>query len=117
MDVSQRIAAGLPSSVEDVDADSPRKTSELWLFARAYSRLRHRTGAARERRLLEVLKYHCIRAALASEPTLFIVVVDPGCPHLRLVYYRAERNLLHVPLAIDLGVFSLQKEREKEKAP
>ena len=114
MDVSQRIAAGLPTSVEAVDADPPRKTSELWLFARAYSRLRHRTGAAQERGLFEVLKYHCIRAALASEPTLFIVVVDPGLPHLRLIYHRAERNLLHVPLTIDLGVFfSFQKEKEK----
>jgi hypothetical protein len=103
MDVLERIAAGLPCSVEELEADGPRDTSELWLFARSYARLRHKTHLAPERRRLETLKHHCIRAALAREPTLFIVVVDPGFSHLRLIYHQAERNLLHVPLKIDLG--------------
>jgi hypothetical protein len=103
MDVLERIAAGLPCSVEELGAGGPRDTSELWLFARSYSRLRHKTHSDGERRQLETLKHHCIRAALAREPTLFIVVVDPGFSRHRLIYHRAERNLLHVPLTIDLG--------------
>lgn len=106
MDVLERIAAGLPCSVEELEADGPRDTAALWLFARSYSRLRHKTHSARERRRLETLKHHCIRSAVAREPTLFIVVEDPGFSHLRLVYHRAERSLLHVPLTVELGDFS-----------
>ena len=103
MDVLERIAAGLPDSVEEIEADGLRDTSELWFFARAYSRLRHKTPSAQEQQRLETLKHHCIRAAVAREPTLFIVVVDDDSPHLRLIYHRTERNLLHAPLTVDLG--------------
>jgi hypothetical protein len=103
MDVVERIEAGLPLSVEELEADDSRGTSELWLFARAYSRLRHRSRSSCERREFETLKVHCIRSALAREPLLFLVVDDPGISHLRLIYHRAERNLLHVPIGIDLG--------------
>ena len=56
MDVVERIEAGLPLSVEELEADDSRGTSELWLFARAYSRLRHRSRSSRERREFETLK-------------------------------------------------------------
>src|SRR5215467_4733413 len=103
MDVLKRIEAGLPCSVKELEADGPRGASDLWLFARSYSRLRHRTHSAQERQRLETLKHHCIRSALAKEPMLFMVVLDPAFSHLWLIYHRAERNLLHVPLTIDLG--------------
>lgn len=106
MDVLERIAAGLADSVRELEAGGPRGTSELWLFARAYSRLRHRAHSSRERRKLGALKVHCVRSALASDPSRFLVVVDPGLSHLWLGYDRAERNLLHVPRSVDLGVFA-----------
>jgi hypothetical protein len=102
MDVRKRINAGLPLEVEGIEADGPWKVADLWLCARAYSRLRHKTGSPRERQRLETLKNHCIRVAIAREPGLFLVFVDPGHSHLWLVYHRVERNLLHVPVSVPL---------------
>jgi hypothetical protein len=102
MDVTERIAAGLPADLADLARDGPEDVAQLWLLARAYSRLRHQTSARPGRMRLEALKAHCVRRALAREPGLFFVFVDPSWPHLWLIYHRVERNLLHVPVTIDL---------------
>jgi hypothetical protein len=102
MDVRKRIKAGLPLAVEDIEAEGPWQVADLWLCARAYSRLRHKAKPPREQQRFATLKIHCIRVALARDPGLFLVFVDPGFSHLRLIYHRAERNLLHVPVNVDL---------------
>ena len=101
MDVVERIEAGLPPSIEKLDAGGPWDTSELWLLARAYSRLRHRSRTADERQGWASLKDYCIRAAVAGGPDLFIVATDPGMPSFRFVYHRAERTLLHIPTSVE----------------
>jgi hypothetical protein len=106
MDVRDRIAAGLPHSAEELEADGPRDVVELWLLARAYSRLRHRTCPRRhprEHQRLTLLKAHCVRLAVTREPGRFLVFPDPGRPHLWLVYHLLEKNLLHLPVTTDLG--------------
>lgn len=104
MDVTERIAAGLPRAVEELEPQDQHDVSELWLLARAYSRLRHKApSVGHERERLERLKLHCLRTALAREPEQFLVMVDPGLSHLRLIYHRVERNLLHVPVTVDLA--------------
>ena len=105
MDVTGLIAAGLPQTVDELHADGPHEVSMLWLLARSYSRLRHKTAARTTRKRLDALKAHCLRLALAREPDLFLVFVDPGMPRLQLVYHRVERNLLHVPVTTDLRPF------------
>ena len=103
MDVKQRIAAYLPHKVEDVEKNGPVEIAELWLMARAYSRLRHRTSPVRHperRQRFEALKLHCIRLAVARAPAMFLVFVDPGFRHLAVIYHRVERTLLHLPLAV-----------------
>jgi hypothetical protein len=102
MDVVERIQDGLPPSVEELDAGGPWDISELWLLARAYSRLRHRSRTTHERHGWASLKHYCIRAAVSREPGLFIVAIDPGMPSFRFVYHRAERNLLHIPASVEL---------------
>ena len=100
MDVSERIKATLPDSIEHVENDGPIEVAELWLMARAYSRLRHRSSPQRypERRArFEKLKTHCIRLAIAREPETFLVFVDPENQQLLIVYHRVERTLLHLP--------------------
>ena len=107
MDGMNGFAQGLPYALEDLESHGPRATAELWLMARLYSRLRHRTSPRKrplERLRFESLKTHCIRLALERDPSRFLVFVDPGFPHLRLIYHRDERNLLHLPLTTDLGV-------------
>jgi hypothetical protein len=103
MDVMDRISGGLPLAVEELDAEGPHDVAQLWLLARAYSRLRHKTSPRRNRSLIELLKTHCLRRALTRDPDLFLVFVDPGLPHLRVVYHRDERNLLHIPVTVDLA--------------
>jgi hypothetical protein len=101
MDVSERIAASLPDAIEHVEKDGP--IAELWLMARAYSRLRHRTSPTRhpeQRRRYENLKSHCIRLAVTRAPEAFLVFADPGNQHLLIIYHRDERTLLHIPLAL-----------------
>jgi hypothetical protein len=103
MDVRQRIAPSLPCSIDDVERHGPVEIAELWLLARAYSRLRNRTSPRLEperRRRLELLKDHCISLAVARAPELFLVFVDPGYRHLVLIYHRHERTLLHLPVGI-----------------
>jgi hypothetical protein len=102
MDVAEQIKTGLPQTVEELEAAGPHEVSKLWLLARSYSRLRHKTASRKIRQHLDELKAHCLRLALAREPELFLVFVDPGMPRLRLVYHREERNLLHVPVTTDL---------------
>jgi hypothetical protein len=104
MDVVERIEEGLPPSVEELDAGGPWDISELWLLARAYSRLRHRSRTPDERHGWASLKDYCIRAAVACEPVLFVVASDPGMPSFQFVYHRAERNLLHIPTSFELDV-------------
>src|SRR5262245_20123626 len=102
MDVKQRMAAYLPHKVEDVEKDGPVDVAELWLMAQAYSRLRHRTSPVRHperRQQFEALKSHCISLAVARAPALFVVFVDPGYRHLVVIFHRAERTLLHLPVA------------------
>jgi hypothetical protein len=103
MDVVERIEDGIPPSVEELDAGGPWDTSELWLFARAYSRLRHRSRTPNERQGWASLKDYCIRAAVAREPGLFVVAIDPGMPSFQFVYHRAERSLLHIPASVELN--------------
>jgi hypothetical protein len=74
----------------------------LWLLARAYSRLRHRSRRSTERQCWTSLKDYCIRAAVTRAPHLFVVAIDAGMPSFRFVYHRAERNLLHFPTSIEL---------------
>jgi hypothetical protein len=102
MDVRERIAAGLPESGEFLEANGHVETAELWLMARAYSRLRHRTSRwnLEGRRRFEILKDQCVRLAVSRDPDLFLVFADPGKSHLVIIYHRVERNLLHVPLAV-----------------
>jgi hypothetical protein len=103
MDVKQRIAASLPYSIEDVERDGRVEIAELWLLARAYSRLRHRTSPRLEperRRRFELLKLHCIKLAVARAPEVFLIFVDPGYRHLVLIYHRRERTLLHLPVGV-----------------
>lgn len=107
MDVVERIEAGFPPSVEDLAAGGPWDTSELWLLARAYSRLRHRSRSPNERRGWAALKEYCIRAAFVREPGLFIVAIDPAMPSFRFVYHRAERNLLHISTSVELDDSSI----------
>jgi hypothetical protein len=102
MEVVERIDAGLPPSIEELGAGEPWEMSELWLLARAYSRLRHRSRTPDERRVWASLKDYCIRAAVAREPGLFVVAIDPGMPSFRFVYHQAERSLLHIPASIEL---------------
>lgn len=105
MDAPERIVAGLPFDVEEIEADGRLDVSTLWTLARAYSRLRHRTSPKREaaeHRRFDGLKTYCVRLAVSREPDLFLVFVDPGTPHLRLVYHRVERTMLHLPIAIEL---------------
>jgi hypothetical protein len=102
MDVVERIEAGLPLSVEEIGTECTWPVAELWLLARAYSRLRHRSRAPDERQGWASLKDYCVRAAVAREPGLFVVAIDPGMPSFRFVYHRAERSLLHIPISIEL---------------
>ena len=105
MDAPERIVAGLPFDVEEIEADVRLDVSTLWTFARAYSRLRHRTSPKREaakHRRFDRLKTYCVRLAVSREPDLFLVFVDPGMPHLRLVYHRVERTMLHLPITTQL---------------
>jgi hypothetical protein len=120
MDVKQRMAAYLPHKVEDVEKDGPVDIAELWLMARAYSRLRHRTSPVRHperRQQFESLKIHCISLAVARAPAMFLVFVDPGYRHLVVIYHRVERTLLHLPLAMwrqredDARAISLNRSR------
>ncbi len=108
MDVVERVAAGLPPSAEEIDARGPWDVSELWLLARAYSRLRHRSRRPNERRCWASLKDYCIRAAVIRAPHLFVVAIDAGMPSFRFVYHRAERNLLHIPTSIELDGSALE---------
>ena len=103
MDVVERIRAGLPPSLDELDSGGPWDVSELWLFARTYSRLRHRSRTPDERQAWASLKDYCIRAVVTREPDLFIVAIDPGMPSFRFVYHRAERSLLHVPSSVELN--------------
>src|SRR5262249_12562775 len=107
MDVVERIRAGLPPSVDELDAGGPWDVSELWLLARAYSRLRHRSRTPDERRGWAWLKDYCIPAAVARDPDQFVVAIGPGMPSFRFVYHRAERSLLHIPISTELPGFSL----------
>jgi hypothetical protein len=103
MDVKQRMAAYLPDAVEGVEKHGPLEIAELWLMARAYSRLRHRTSPRRDparRQRLERLKAHCINLAVTRAPALFLVFVDPGYRHLVVFYHRTERTLLHLPVVV-----------------
>lgn len=102
MDVLERIRAGIPASLVEIDAGEPWEISELWLFARSFSRLRHRSRTPDERRGWASLKDHCIRAVVAREPSLFVVAIDPGMPYFRFVYHRGERTLLHIPTSVEL---------------
>src|SRR6478609_1069712 len=100
MDVTERIAVCLPAPGERLEEIGPLETGELWLMARACSRLCHRTSPRRspeERERFETLKHQCIRLAVARDPDLFLVFVDPGHRHLVIIYHRVERTLLHVP--------------------
>lgn len=101
MDADEHIAAGIPRSVEDISARGPSDASELWLLARAYSRLRHRSRSSNERQGWASLKDYCVRAAVTREPRLFVVAVDPGMPSFRFVYHREERNLLQIPTSVE----------------
>jgi hypothetical protein len=103
MDVSERLDAWLPGAVESVEENGPLETAQLWLMARAYSRLRHRTSPRRnpeDRQRFETLKTHCMRLAVVRNPELFLIFVDPAYRHLLIVYHRVERTLLHVPVAV-----------------
>jgi hypothetical protein len=101
MDVKQRILAHLPDSVEGVERHGPLEIAELWLLARSYSRLRHRTSPRRHperRQRFETLKAHCISLAVSRAPDLFLIFVDPSYRHLMVFYHRVERTLLHLPV-------------------
>jgi hypothetical protein len=103
MDVKQRMAAYLPDAVEGVEKHGPIEIAELWLMARAYSRLRHHTSPVRHperRQQFEALKAHCISLAVARAPELFLVFVDPSYRHLVVIYHRFDRTLLHLPVAV-----------------
>jgi hypothetical protein len=103
------IAPGLPRAIEDLEFDGPRNSSELWNLARIYSRLRHRTSPRKhpvEHGQFSDLKSHCIRLALARDPTGFLVFADPGSPHLWLIYHRVERSVLHLPVEVGLNGLS-----------
>ena len=102
MEVTEQIAAGLPFAVDELAGDAAHEVAKLWLLARTYSRLRHKTSARQPWARLEALKIQYVRLALAPKTRLFFVFVDPGMPHLRLVYHRVERNLLHVPVTTNL---------------
>jgi len=118
MDVRDRIAEGPPCSAEELEAIGPLDVEELWLLARAYSRLRHRTCSrkhAKEHGRLCLLKAHCVRLAVSQEPGLFLLFPDPGRPELTVVYHRVERNLLHVPATTQLG--QPEQRREDEQLP
>jgi hypothetical protein len=104
MDVKARIAAGLPHKIKDVEAKGRLRVHELWLLARAYSRLRHRTHARKrpaEHDRLAGLKTFCVRLAVARDPTGFLVFRDPGWTDFWLIYNQRDRTLLHLPLASD----------------
>jgi hypothetical protein len=103
MDVKQRMAAYLPDAVEGVEKHGPLEIAELWLMARAYSRLRHRTSPRRHperRQRFETLKAYCVNLAVTRAPALFLVFVDPGYRHLVVIYHRSERTLLHLPVDV-----------------
>ncbi len=103
MDAPGRIRSEPPLVVDELESEGALGVRELWLLARRSSRLRHRTPPGPARRDLEALKARCLRLALAREPDLFLVMIDPGMTHLRLIYHRADRTLLHVPVTTDLG--------------
>jgi hypothetical protein len=103
MDVKQRMSAYLPDAIDCVEKHGPIEIAELWLMARAYSRLRHRTSPRRHperRQQFESLKAHCISLAVARAPQLFLVFVDPGHRHLVVIYHRVDRTLLHLPVTV-----------------
>ena len=123
--IQERIATGLPLEVSELEADGPLAVSELWVLARIYSKLRHRSSPRREpdeHLRYETLKIHCVREVIAREPELFLVFLDPGSPHLWLIYHRLERNLLHLPVAIGIeqpakrenGSFQEQPTRDQD---
>ena len=100
------LAPDLPRAIEDLESDGPRDANELWRLARTYSRLRHCTSPRKyplERGRFSDLKVHCIRLALARDRAGFLVFVDPGSPQLWLIYHRAERTLLHLPVETELS--------------
>jgi hypothetical protein len=101
MDVIEPITASLPNSVDQLEERGLLETEQLWVLARAYSRLRRRTSPrrdARQRERFEILKRHCVRLAVARSPDLFLVFVDPEFRHLLIVYHRVDRSLVHVPV-------------------
>jgi hypothetical protein len=103
MDVKQRMAAHLPDAVESVERHGPIEIAELWLMARAYSRLRHHTSPRRHqerRQQYEALKAHCINLAVTRAPASFLVFADPGYRHLVVIYHRDDRTLLHLPVSV-----------------
>ena len=103
MDVKQRMAAYLPDAVESVERHGPIEIAELWLMARAYSRLRHQTSPRRHqerRQQYEALKAHCINLAVTRAPASFLVFIDPSFRHLMVIYHRVDRTLLHLPVAV-----------------
>lgn len=103
MEYSIQSAELLPGTVDSVEECESLSTKELWIRARTFSRLRHRASPRREpekRREYEALKLHYLRHATLREPNIFLIFIDPGFPHLVLVYHRFERNLLHVPLEV-----------------
>jgi hypothetical protein len=102
MDADERVVDGVPRSVEDIDTRGTSDASELWLLARAYSRLRHRSRSSNERQGWASLKHYCVRAAITRAPRLFVVAIDPSMPSFRFVYHRAERNLLHIPTSVEM---------------
>lgn len=103
MEHSTRGEEWVPGTFDELEEGDPLETRELWIMARIYSRLRHRTSPSRDpekRQQFEDLKLRCLRRAIALEPTLFLTLPDPGFPHLLIIYHHAERTFLHVPLAV-----------------
>ena len=96
MDVKQRMAADLPDAVESLEKHGPIEIAELWLMARAYSRLRHRhlasppsrRGGSNTKRSRRI----CINLAVTRAPASFLVFVDPGYRHLMVIYHRDRSN-------------------------
>jgi hypothetical protein len=101
MEHSIRAEESLADTIDELDEGDSHPTEELWHLARTYSRLRHRHRRdpdGRER--FEDLKVNCLRRATTREPELFLIFIDPGFPHLLIVYHQVERTFLHVPLAV-----------------
>jgi hypothetical protein len=110
----------LPDAVEGVEQLGPVEIAELWLLARAYSRLRHRTSPRRQperRQRFEALKVHCISLAVARSPQAFLVFVDPGFRHLVVIYHRVDRTLLHLPKAVWCQLVREATEANRSRAP